>query len=298
MTMVMTSESTALGTPRGAPSETLSEGPLTIILPTRGWQLINVGELWRSRELLLNLAWRDVMVRYKQTVLGAAWAVLQPALMMIVFSVVFDRMARVPTGGVPYPLFVYAGLLPWTLFATGISNGGNSVIGSERLITKVYFPRLAIPFASIGAPLVDFFIAIGLLIVLMLAYGVVPGPGLLMVPPLLALVTLAALGIGTLVAALNVYYRDFRHVIPYLVQLGMFATPTIYMQPDDSPTGGIALFLTLNPMTTLVAAFRASVLGGPVPWLRLGLVAVEVLLVFAFACFYYRKVEDGFADAI
>jgi lipopolysaccharide transport system permease protein len=272
--------------------------PETEILPVGGWHLINFAELWQSRELVLILVWRDVMVRYKQTFLGAAWAVLQPALMMIVFTLVFGQMAHMPTDGAPYPIFVYAGLLPWTLFATGVTNGANSVIGSERLITKIYFPRLALPFASVGAPVVDFVVALGLLLVMMLYYRISPGLTLLLVPLLLLLVLLAALGIGTLLAGLNVYYRDFRHVVPYLVQLGMFATPTIYMQPNASSGKWFSLVLILNPMMTFISAFRAAVLGSRVPWYALGLASLWVVVVFLLACFLFRKLEDGFADTI
>jgi lipopolysaccharide transport system permease protein len=209
--------------------------PETIVAPTRGWRLVNVRELWRFRELIYFLAWRDVKVRYKQTVLGAAWAILQPAMMMVVFSIFFRRMAGVSSGDWPYPLFVFAGLLPWTFFSSAISNAGNSVVGSERLITKIYFPRLAIPFASVAAAMVDFFIAMGLLAVMMIYYrdSLTLGAGLFMAPVIFGLIVLAAMGIGTLLAALNVAYRDFRYVIPFLVQLWMFATPTIYMQPEE-----------------------------------------------------------------
>lgn len=209
---------------------------VTIIEPPSGWQLINFHELWKYRELCGFLVWRDVKVRYKQTLLGATWAVLQPLLMMIVFTIFFGRMAGVKSGGFPYPLFAFAGLLPWTFFSTAIANAGNSVVGSERLITKIYFPRLAIPFASVGAALVDFAIAFGMMIVLMIWYQVVPTIAWLMVPLVVALIALAALGVGTLLAALNVAYRDFRYVIPFLVQLWMFATPTVYMQPENYAT--------------------------------------------------------------
>src|SRR5947209_7274564 len=188
-------------------SSKVEQPPLTVIRPPRGWRLIDVGELWRFHELIFFLIWRDVKVRYKQTLLGAAWAVLQPAMMMVVFTIFFGRLAGVPAGDLPYPLFVFAGLLPWTFFATAISAAGNSVVGSERLLTKIYFPRLAIPFASAGAAVVDFSIASGLLLLLMLWYGVLPGLGLLLVPPIFGLFLLAALGVGTLLAALNVAYR-------------------------------------------------------------------------------------------
>ena len=270
----------------------------TVIEPARGWQLINFGELWQFRELLFFLVWRDVKVRYKQTVLGAAWAVLQPALMMVVFTVFFGRMANVPTGGIPYPLFVYAGLLPWTFFATAISSAGNSVVGSERLISKIYFPRLAVPFATVGASVIDFFIAFGLLILLMIYYGTAPGAGLLFVPLLLGLLTLVALGIGTLLSALNVYYRDFRYVIPFLVQIGMFATPAVYMAPKDHDQSLISYGLLLNPINAVVAAFREAILGQSITWGPLAVAGALSGLIFLGGCLYFRHLEQDFADVI
>jgi lipopolysaccharide transport system permease protein len=272
--------------------------PHAVIEPPRGWQLINVRELWQFRELVYFLMWRDVKVRYKQTLLGAAWAILQPLLMMVVFTIFFSRMAGVPSGDIPYPLFAYAGLLPWTFFATAISAAGNSVVGSERLITKIYFPRLAIPFAAAGAAVVDFLIAFGLLLAMMVFYRVSPGVNMLLTPLIFGLITLAGLGIGTLLAALNVAYRDVRYAIPFLVQLGMFATPTVYMQPKVSSGGWVQVFLMLNPMTGLIAAFRACALRGTIPWAQLALASASAGLVFLFGCFYFRKVEDGFADII
>ncbi len=208
--------------------------PVTIIVPPRGWHLLNFRELWKSRELLLFLTWRDVMVRYKQTVLGAAWAILQPAMMMVVFTVFLGRLARVDSGDLPYPVFVYAGLLPWTFFATAITNAGNSVVGSAQMVSKIYFPRLFIPMACVAAAVVDFLIAFLLLAGLMLYYGIRPGWGILLVPLVLALAALAAVGVGALLAALNVAYRDFKYTIPFLVQIWMFATPTVYMNVDAS----------------------------------------------------------------
>ena len=271
---------------------------VTRILPARGWQLINVRELWQFRELIYFLTWRDVKVRYKQTLLGAAWAILQPLLMMVVFTIFFGRMAGVSSGGLPYPLFAYAGLLPWTFFATAIASAGNSVIGSERLITKIYFPRLAVPFAAVGAAAVDFLIAFGLLIVMMVYYRIAPGPGLLLVPTIFGAILIAGLGVGTLLAALNVAYRDFRYVIPFLVQLWMFATPTVYMQPTGARSGWAHVLLTLNPMTSLVAAFRAATLGGSIAWGRLGVATAGAVVLFLLGCFYFRRVEDTFADII
>jgi lipopolysaccharide transport system permease protein len=274
------------------------QAAVTLIRPAGAWQLVNVRELWQYRELVLILAWRDVKVRYKQTLLGAAWAVLQPGLMMVVFTIFFGKLAHVSSGGVDYSVFVYAGLLPWTFFATAITSAGNSVVGSERLITKVYFPRLAVPLASVGAALVDSVIACGLLLVLMLWHGIVPGPGLLLAPLFMAIILLAAVGVGTLMAALNVAYRDFRYVIPFLTQFWMFATPTVYMQPDAEMSGAVRTLLALNPMTSLVAAFRAAVLGGPIAWGEVAAAAGLSALLFLAGCLYFRRVEDSFADVI
>jgi lipopolysaccharide transport system permease protein len=274
-----------------------SDLPVTRIRPPRGWQPVNVGELWRFRELIYFLAWRDVKVRYKQTFLGVAWAILQPGMMMVVFTLFFHRLADVQVDGPAYPVFVLAGLLPWTFFSTAVASAGNSVVGSERLITKIYFPRLAIPFAGVGAAGVDFLIALGLLGVLMAWYGVTPSAQLWLAPAVFVLIALTATGIGTLLAALNVKYRDFRYVVPFLLQVGMFATPTIYMQPS-AKSDVVNVLLTLNPLATLIAAFRAACLGGPVPWPGVGGAAVCAALLFLGGCFYFRRVEENFADII
>jgi len=270
----------------------------TVIEPARGWQWLNARELWRHRELLFFLAWRDVKVRYKQTVLGVAWAVLQPALLMVVFTVFFARLAGVSAGDVPYPLFALAGLLPWTFFATAVTSAGNSVVGSERLITKIYFPRLAVPFAAAGAAFIDFLVALGLLAGVMAVCGVAPSWKLVVAPLIVAIIALTALGLGTLLAALNVAYRDVRYVIPFLIQVGMFATPTIYLQPTGNEGTAVHWLLTLNPMNGLVAAFRASLLGGPIPWADVGVAAALSAALFLGGCLYFRKVEDSFADVI
>src|SRR5262245_44910334 len=220
---------------RPAPASETAEPSATVIRPPSGWHLVNIRELYRYRELLFFLVWRDVKIRYKQTVLGVAWAVLQPVMMMAVFTVFFGRLAGLPSGDIPYPLFAFAGLLPWTFFATALSSAGNSVVTNERLITKIYFPRLTIPFASVGAAAVDFAIAGGLLFLIMAGYavrGYPVGPGwtILLAPVVFLFIAVGAAGFGTLLAALNVKYRDFRYVIPFLVQFWMFATPTVYMQ--------------------------------------------------------------------
>lgn len=288
-----------LGSLAAAPLGDAPRSSATVIVPLAGWRAINWRELITSRELIYFLTWRDLKVRYKQTILGVAWAVLQPAMMMVVFSLFFGRVAAASAGDLPYPLFVLAGLLPWTFFATAITNAGNSVVGSERLITKIYFPRLAIPFASVAAAAVDFVISTGLLLVLMAYYRIPPGPSLLLAPVVAAVVALAALGVGTLLAALNVAYRDFRYVIPFLTQVWMFATPTVYLQKGGTPSGGLAqTVLTLNPMAGLVAAFRAAALGGRLPWAQLGIGAAVSAALFVAGCLYFRKVEGAFADII
>ena len=269
--------------------------PPEIVFERRsGWQVVDLGELWRYRELLFFLAWRDVKVRYKQTLLGASWAVLQPLMLMAAFTIFFSRMAGMSSGGVPYPLFAMAGLLPWIFFSAGMTSAGNSVVGSERLITKVYFPRLLVPFAAVGAPVVDFLMSLGLLALMMAYYRIVPGPGLLLAPAIFGVVVLAALGLGTLLAALNVAYRDFKAVIPFLTQIWMFATPTIYMETARTPRA----VLWLNPMAALIASFRAALLGETIPWGPLGLATILVIATCLVGCLYFRKSEQSFADLI
>ncbi len=279
-----------------------------MIGPATGWQLINFAELWTFRDLLYFLAWRDVKVRYKQTALGAAWAILQPLMMMAVFTILFGRLAAVESGGVPYPVFAFAGLVPWTFFATAIASAGNSVVGSERLITKIYFPRLAVPFAAVGAAVVDFVVACLLLLAMVLCCwlwieddGVHFTWQLALLPFLVAMLFLAATGVGTLLAALNVAYRDFRYVIPFLVQFWMYATPSIYMDiftNSDRLAPWMHVVLALNPMTGLIAAFRAALLGGDIPWGMLAFGCASSVAFFFLGCFYFRKVEDSFADVI
>jgi lipopolysaccharide transport system permease protein len=271
--------------------------PETVIERRRGWQLLDVRELWRYRELLLILTWRDIQVRYKQSVLGASWAVLQPLATMVVFSLFFGRLAEMPSGGLPYPLFVFAGLLPWFFFQGAITSASQSIIGNHNLVTKVYFPRLLIPFSAVGAPLVDLGVALGLMALMMLGYGVGPGWSILLAPLVVLLLVVAAVAVGTLLAALTVAYRDFKHVVPFGVQLWMFATPSIYLQPElIGPTG--QAWLPLNPAFGLIATFRAVMFSGEVaPSVFLMSAAVSVgLLVVALS--YFRRVERGFADII
>jgi lipopolysaccharide transport system permease protein len=296
-----------------APPETAADEPevdapptrrRTVVAPPGPWAWVDVGELWRYRELLFFLAWRDVKVRYKQTALGAAWAILQPALMMAVFTVFFGRLAGVPTTEtIPQPLFFLAGVVPWFFFSSAVSAASASVVGSERLVTKVYFPRLVVPFAACGAAAVDFLVAFGLLAVVAVGcavagYPVAPGWQVLLLPLVALLIGLTAAGVGTWLAALNVEYRDVRYVVPFFIQLGMFATPTIYMRPTGEEGGLVRFLLTANPLTSLVEAFRAGVIGGPVPWTGLGVAAAVAVAVFVSGCLYFRRAEDRFADVI
>lgn len=281
--------------PNGAKPD---DGVVTYIEPPSGWELVKVGELWQHRELLYFLVWRDVKVRYKQTVLGVTWGLLQPLMMMLVFTLFFGRMAGFATGHVPYPLFAFAGVLPWIFFSTALMNASNSVVGSERLISKVYFPRLLIPFAAVGAAAFDFLAAFGLLLVMMFLYQVWPTWHMLLAPVVFFFILLASLGFGTALAALNVRYRDFRHVIPFFVQFWMFATPTVYMQPKAGHGGLTDWALKLNPLTSLIGAFRAACLGSPFDWTGFVLSAAAVVVVFVAGCFFYRRAEALFADII
>jgi lipopolysaccharide transport system permease protein len=269
-----------------------------VIEPAAGWQLVDVGELWRYRELLFFLIWRDVKIRYKQAVLGVAWAVLQPAMLMVVFAVFLGRLGGFTGGDVPYPLFVLTGLIAWTFFSTAVGQAGNSVIGSERLITKIYFPRLAVPFAAVGAAIFDFAISLVLLGITMAAYGHAPSWQAVFAPAVFGILLLAATGLGTLLAALTVAYRDFRFVTPFLIQVGMYATPTIYMMLPRNPSDGLQIWLTLNPLVAPIESFRACLLGGPIPWEGLAISAGAALALFVVGCLYFRKVEDEFADKI
>ncbi len=273
-----------------------AEGRLTIIEPTRGWRSVDLEEIWAYRELLWVLTLRDIKVRYKQTVLGAAWAVLQPVTIMIVFSIIFGRLVGVPSDGLPYPIFVFAGLLPWQLFASALSQSGQSVVGSSHLVSKVYFPRLIVPISSIGAALVDFVIASVLLVAMMLWYDVGFTSNLLMAPVLLLILVLCALGVGTLLSALTVAYRDFRHVLPFLVQVWFFMTPVIY--PRDIASEKWAWLFSLNPMAGVVEGFRSAFLGRDFDWLAMSISAGVAVAFFLVGVAYFERVERRFADVI
>jgi lipopolysaccharide transport system permease protein len=269
-----------------------------IIKPSHGWAGLNGRELWRYRELLYFLTWRDVKIRYKQTVLGAAWAILQPFLTMVVFSLFFGRLAGLggKTGGVPYPIYVYAGLLPWTFFANSITSSGSSLVSSSNLITKVYFPRLIIPLAAIGAGLVDLAVSFIVLLGMMVFYRTVVSWQLVLVPLFLAGTILTATGVGALLSALTVSYRDFRYVVPFLVQLWMFVTPVIY--PSSLVPERWRWAQSLNPMAGLIDGFRAAFLFRPLGWASICLSFSVSILFFLAGATYFRHVEHRFADTI
>jgi lipopolysaccharide transport system permease protein len=273
--------------------------PVTVIETQPGWRSLNLRELWRNRELLYFLVWRDIKVRYKQTVLGVAWAVFKPLVTTVVFTLFFGLIARMRTeGGVDYSLFVLAGILPWTFFSTAVSSGSMSVLNNQHLVTKIYFPRLLIPTAEVASGLMDLAIGLVLLAGLLVCNGIYPGWGVLWAPLVLLLLTAAALGTATLLASLAVTYRDFRHLVPFLVQVWMFATPAIYLQGEGFFGRLGKDLLALNPAQGLILAFRQAVLGGQQDYATLAVSgAVSVVLLVA-GCFYFRRVERTFADVI
>ena len=272
--------------------------PETIIEPRPAWGAIDFPELWHARELLFFLAWREVKVRYKQTALGVAWAVIQPLFLMIVFAVFFGRLARIPSDNIPYPLFVYAGLLPWMFFSNAITMSGNSLIGSTNLITKVYFPRMIIPGAAVLASLVDLAIAFSLLVVMMVWYRVPVGLPILMIPVLVFMTSVLALGVGMWLAAVQVKYRDIRYTMPFLLQLWMFATPIIY--PASLVPARYRWITSLNPMTGIIEGYRTALLGGisgaHFDWGSLGISALIAVAFLIYAAFDFRRMERAFAD--
>jgi len=270
---------------------------ITVIEPKTGWVPVDFKEIWNYRELLYFLTKRDIKVRYKQTVLGGLWAVIQPVFTMLVFTLFFGRLAKMPSEGLPYPLFVYAGLLPWTYFANAVSASGNSLVGSSNLITKVYFPRIVVPASAALAGLLDFLIALFVLAALMVYYQFMPGPGILLFPFLVALTFLSAVGVGLWLSALNVQYRDIRYAIPFLIQVWMFVSPVIY--PVSLVQGKYQWLLALNPMGGVIHAYRAALLGHqPIDWGLLGLSALIILALFLGGRYYFRRMEKVFADVV
>jgi lipopolysaccharide transport system permease protein len=268
---------------------------LTIIEPRRGWRTIDFRELWRYRELLYTLVWRDVKVRYKQTVLGAIWAMLPPVFTMVIFSLVLGKFAGLSFDAGPYPIVLFAGLLPWTLFSNAVSSAGESVINQSHLLTKIYFPRLLVPTASIGSALVDF--ALGFLVYagLMVYFRHLPGASVVLLPVLILLTVMMALGTGYILSALTVSYRDFRHVIPFMLQAWFFLSPVAY-DVKLVPEHYRWIVPLINPMTGIIKGFRHALLNDPMTWWWLAVSALFAMCVFVLGAYNFRRVERRFAD--
>lgn len=270
---------------------------ITLITPSTGWAPLRLRELLEYRELLYFLTWRDIKIRYKQTALGAAWAVIQPFFTMVVFSVFFGRLARIPSEGVPYPIFAYSALVPWSYFATSLTQSANSLVDHARLITKIYFPRLLVPAAPVVAGLVDFAIAFAVLLGMLLYYRLPLTARLLTVPLFLALAAVTALAVGLWLSALNVKYRDVRYTIPFLIQFWLFATPVAY--PASLVPERWRLLYGLNPMTGVVEGFRWALLGRPeTPGPVIAVSVLSVLGLLLGGLFYFRRMERSFADIV
>jgi len=274
----------------------LPEKPLVSIRAGGSGPPIDLKSLWDYRELLYFLTWRDVKVRYKQTALGAAWAIIQPLFTMIIFTIFFGNLAKVPSDGIPYPIFAYAALLPWTFFSNAITSSGNSLVGSAHLITKVCFPRMIIPGAAVAAGLIDLMVAFGILIILMIYYGVGATWNLLMLPALIILTTLLAIGVGMWTSALNVKYRDIRYALPFAIQLLMFATPIIY--PVSLVPERWLWAFNLNPLTGIIEGFRASFFGRPFNWPALAISSAITLALLVYAAYHFKRMERTFADIV
>ncbi|MDZ4770858.1 MAG: ABC transporter permease [Chloroflexota bacterium] len=271
---------------------------ITRIEPTHGWVSLKLNEVWNYRELLYFLTWRDIKVRYKQTVIGAAWAIIQPLMTMIVFSLFFGGLAGIPSDGIPYPIFSYAALVPWTFFANGMQLSSQSLVGSSNLIKKVYFPRLTIPIASVVSGVVDFMLAFVILIILMLIYGIVPTINVIFLPFFLLLAFITALGVGLWLSAMNVQFRDVRYTVPFLTQFWLFITPIAY--PSSLITNDLLRTLyAINPMAGVVEGFRWALLGtdtAPGPMILVSTLAAVIL--FVSGLFYFRRMEKSFADVV
>jgi lipopolysaccharide transport system permease protein len=271
--------------------------PTLRIEPSNRWPSLDFNELWEYRELLYFLTWRDIKIRYKQTVLGAAWAIIQPVFMMVVFSLFFGKLAKIPSDGIPYPVFAFSGLLPWQLFASAVSDASNSLVGNQGLITKVYFPRLVIPISAVLSGLIDFVVALVVLIGLIIWYGIVPSWRIVTVPGFILLAMFTALAVGLWLSALSVQYRDVRYVIGFLVQFWLFATPVAY--PSSIIPEQWRAVYALNPMAGVVEGFRWALLGkssalGSMLWVSIGV----VLITLSGGLYYFRRMEQQFADIV
>lgn len=267
-----------------------------VLKPHSGWQPIDLSEFWSRRELLGFLVWRDIKIRYKQTIFGGAWALLQPLLPMLIFTLFFNRLAGIHTDGPPYPLFTYSGLVLWTFFANAVSLSSNSLVGNQALVSKVYFPRVFIPLASIGALLLDLFIAILLLLGLMAWFHWPLSLNCLIIPFYLLGTLLAASGLGLILSALNVQFRDVKYAVPFFIQMGLFVSPVIY--PIQYIPARYQLFLALNPMSGMINGFRHAMLGGPIDGTLVAISGVVCTGLFVLGLFIFRRTERRFADII
>ncbi len=277
-------------------AEPVFDTPYLTILPSSGRPSLDLKEVWQYRELLYFLIWRDIKLRYKQTALGAIWAIIQPLLPMLIFTLFFGRLAHLPSNGIDYSLFAYAGLLPWTYFSNAVSNSSSSVVANANLVTKVYFPRMLIPLSGVLAALVDFFIAAAVLIVMMIWDRVPLCLSQLWVPLILLAITLLAAGTGMLFAALNVRFRDIRFALPFFVQFWMFATPVIY--PASLVPAKWRWLLALNPMAGMVEGFRAAIFGTTLDWQMLVISTFAAVLLLIYSAYFFRRAERTFADVI
>ncbi len=274
-----------------------SAAQITVLRPSAGWSALNLKDIWAHRELLYFLIWSDLKLRYKQTSLGAVWAVLQPLLTMVVYSVFLGRLARVPSDGIPYPVFVYTALVPWTYFSNALTQSSLSLIRHERVITKVFFPRLIIPLSAVAAGLVDLGITFILLVGIVVYYGIVPGIAILMMPVFIVVATVTALAVSLWLSALNVQYRDVRYTVPFLTQVWMFVTPVIY--PSSLVPERWHVLYGLNPMAGVVEGFRWSLLGQENPSVPILLMSATMTLVILIGgLYYFRRMERTFADVV
>jgi len=274
----------------------INKPPVIVIRPITGWVPVDLRELWDYRELLYSFISRDIKVRYKQTALGAAWAVIQPLFMMIVFTLAFGRLAKIPSEGLPYPLFSYAALLPWTLFAEGITRSTNSMISNSNIMTKVYFPRLIMPISGILSPLIDFTIAFVILLGMMLYYGFTPTINVLFLPAFILLALGTSLGVGLWLSALNVQYRDFQYTVPFLIQMWLFASPVVY--PSSLLPEPYRTLFGLNPMAGVIEGFRWALLGTAPPSYLIAVSALMVVALLVSGAFYFKRMEKTFADVV
>lgn len=274
----------------------ISPIPHLVIRPPKKWVPVNFSELWEYRELVVTFTLRDVKLRYKQTALGVLWAIIQPLFMMLIFTFFFGRLAKIPSDGIPYPLFVLAALLPWTLFAEGLTRSTTSMVTNANIMTKVYFPRLVMPLAGILSPLVDFCVSLVILVILMIYYGFVPGMAVIFLPLFILFALATSLAVGLWLSAFNVRYRDFQYTIPFIIQLWLFASPVVY--PASLVPESIRFLYGLNPMAGVIEGFRWALYGTAMPGAMMLVSAGVVILLLVSGAFYFRRMEQYYADVV